>query len=180
MNLTTGNYTKLWIVVDSAIGILKETGEEITFDIPSGDLKIQQSFDIKEGNTAIDVELDLDRSVLYVPQGGVYKLRPQLGKLKIDYDKDKDDDKDDEDEFEADAKGDYEARIGEIIEFEGNAKGGVEPYNWSWDFGDGTNSWEEEPEHVYNETGIYIVTLTVRDMNGKIASDTTTATIEED
>jgi hypothetical protein len=85
-NLTAGKYTKLWIVVDKATGVLKETGEEITFDVPSGDLKIQQSFEIKEGNTTIDVEIDLDRSILYVPQGGVYKLRPQLGKIKIKYD----------------------------------------------------------------------------------------------
>jgi hypothetical protein len=71
--------------VDGATGVLKETGENITFDVPSGDLKIQQSFEIREGNTTIDVEIDLDRSVLYVPQGRVYKLRPQLGKMKVEY-----------------------------------------------------------------------------------------------
>jgi len=91
-NLTAGNYTKLWIVVDAATGVLKDTGEEVIFDVPSGTLKVQQSFEIKEGNTTIDVELDLDRSVLYVPQGGVYKLTPQLGKMKVSYDENKEKD----------------------------------------------------------------------------------------
>jgi rhodanese-related sulfurtransferase len=95
-NISVGNYSNLWIVVNSATGVLKETGEEITFDVPSGDLKIQQSFEIQEGNTTIDVELDLGRSVLYVPQGGVYTLIPQLVKMEINYDEGKDDDKESE------------------------------------------------------------------------------------
>jgi hypothetical protein len=172
-NLTVGNYTKLWIVVDSATGVLKESGEEITFDVPSGDLKIQQSFQIKEGNTTIDVELDLDRSVLYVPQGGVYKLRPQLGKMKVNYDED-------EDEFEADAGDDYEAVINETIQFSGSAEGGIEPYNWSWDFGDGNTSSDQNPEHAYNVTGEYTATLTVTDDEGNVATDTATVEIEEE
>lgn len=95
-NISVGNYSRLWIVVYSATGVLKETGEEIIFDVPSGDLKIQQPFKIQEGDTTIDVELDLDKSVLYVPQGGVYTLTPQLGKMEINYDEDKDDDTDSE------------------------------------------------------------------------------------
>jgi chitodextrinase len=173
-NISVGNYSKLWIVVDSATGVLKETGEEITFDVPSGDLKIQQSFEIKKGNTTIDVELDLDRSVLYVPQGGVYKLRPQLGKMKINYDEDKGDEDGDEDEeeLEADAGDEYEAEVNETIQFSGSAEGGIKPYNWSWDFGDGYNSTEQNPTHAYNTTGIYTVNLTVTDDIGHTATDT--------
>jgi PKD repeat protein len=178
-NLTVGNYTKLWIVIDDATGVLKETDEEITFDVPSGDLKVQQSFEIKEGNTTIDVELDLDRSVLYVPQGGVYKLTPQLGKMTIDHEGDEDDDEDEE-EFEADAGDEYEGIVNETIEFEGKAEGGVEPYNWSWDFGDGNTSTEQNPEHAYNATGNYTAILTVTDNEGKEATDTATVTIDEE
>lgn len=32
---------------------------------------------------------------------------------------------------------------------------------WSWDFGDGTSSSEQNPVHVYENPGVYIVTLTV-------------------
>jgi PKD repeat protein len=178
-NLTVGNYTKLWIVVDGATGVLNESGEEITFDVPSGDLKIQQSFEIKEGNTTIDVEIDLDRSILYVPQGGVYKLRPQLGKMTVDHD-----DKESEDEeieaLEADAGDDYEAEVNETIKFKGKAEGGVKPYNWSWDFGDGNTSWEHNPEYAYNVTGTYTATLTVTDDEGTVAIDTALVTIEEE
>jgi chitodextrinase len=174
-NISVGTYSKLWIVVDGATGVLKETGEELTFDVPSGDLKIQQSFEIKEGNTTIDVELDLDRSLLYVPQGGVYKLRPQLGKMKINYDKDgedkKDDDEKEEDELVADAGDDYDGEVNETIQFNGSAEGGVEPYTWYWDFGDGYNSTEQNPTHAYLEVGEYNVTLTVTDDIGNTTYD---------
>lgn len=181
-NISVGNYSKLWIVVDSATGVLKDTGEEIIFDVPSGDLKIQQSFEIKKGNTTIDVELDLDRSVLYVPQGGVYKLRPQLGKMKINYHEDKENEEgnEDEEEFEADAGDEYEAEENETINFEGNASGGVEPYNWSWDFGDGNTSTDQNPTHNYSVAGNYTVTLEVTDEEGDIATDIATVEIKEE
>jgi len=182
-NLSAGNYTKLWIVVDRATGVLKDTGEEITFDVPSGDLKIQQGFEIEEGNTNIDVEIDLDRSVLYVPQGGVYKLLPQLGRMTIKNEDKRNDDADDdkdEEEFEADAGDEYKAKVNETIKFEGKADGGVEPYNWSWDFGDGNTSTEQNPEHAFNATGTYTATLTVTDDEGNIATDTAEVEIEEE
>jgi len=36
----------------------------------------------------------------------------------------------------------------------------------SWDFGDGTTSNEENPSHLYNEAGMYRVTLIITDSNG--------------
>jgi PKD repeat protein len=91
-----------------------------------------------------------------------------------------DNETDDNGEFEVDAKGDYDARIGEVIEFEGYAKGGVEPYNWSWDFGDGNTSDEQFPTHYYISEGEFPVTLTVTDANGSVANDTTRSKIEQD
>jgi PKD repeat protein len=35
------------------------------------------------------------------------------------------------------------------------------PTNWTWDFGDGFNSTEQEPEHVYTSAGNFTVQLTV-------------------
>ncbi len=82
-----------------------------------------------------------------------------------------------EPQFRADAGGPYHARPGETVQFHGSASGGTEPYTWSWNFGDGGTSTEKNPTHVYSNAGIYTVTLTVQDANGKVASSTTKAII---
>jgi hypothetical protein len=82
------------------------------------------------------------------------------------------DEEDEDDELEVDANGDYEGIIGEFIEFEGNATGGVAPYNWSWDLGDGNTSLEQNPQHIYAYLGNYTAILTVTDDVGNVASDT--------
>ncbi len=46
------------------------------------------------------------------------------------------------------------------------------PVSWSWDFGDGTTSGEQNPVHVYAEAGTYTVTLTATNPAG---SDTVEA-----
>jgi S-layer protein (TIGR01567 family) len=40
------------------------------------------------------------------------------------------------------------------------------PTSWSWNFGDGTNSTVENPEHIYTSAGEYNVTLNVVDSSG--------------
>jgi hypothetical protein len=84
-NLSVGLYSKLWIVIDDATGILKDTGEDIVFDVPSGDVKYQKPFIIIEGSTTIDIEIDLDKSVLYVPEGGIWKLLPVISDVEIEH-----------------------------------------------------------------------------------------------
>lgn len=39
--------------------------------------------------------------------------------------------------------------------------------SWQWDFGDGTTSSRQHPEHVYEDTGEYTVTLTVSSPSGR-------------
>lgn len=80
-------------------------------------------------------------------------------------------------ELVCDAGGPYSSEIDEEIQFTGFATGGVPPYTWYWDFGDGEESIEQNPTHAYTEAGVYNVTLTVTDDNGTIATDITTATI---
>jgi len=75
------------------------------------------------------------------------------------------------------AGGPYEGDVDEEIQFTGFATGGVEPYTWHWDFGDGEEATEQNPTHAYTEAGVFNVTLTVTDDEGTIATDTTTATI---
>jgi PKD repeat protein len=56
--------------------------------------------------------------------------------------------------------------LGEVpltVNFTGNATGGVLPCSYSWDFGDGTSSSEQNPIHIYSGAGDYTATLTVTD-----------------
>lgn len=41
------------------------------------------------------------------------------------------------------------------------------PTSWSWMFGDGTASTEQNPVHTYTENGLYTVTLTASNANGQ-------------
>ena len=47
--------------------------------------------------------------------------------------------------------------------------------NWTWDFGDGNNSYLQDPTHSYADNGTYTVMLTVTDNNG--ASNSTSKNI---
>jgi len=49
---------------------------------------------------------------------------------------------------------------------------------WNWDFGDGTNSIEQNPMHIYSTAGSYTVNLTVSNGNG-IDSKLSTITVVE-
>ncbi len=40
------------------------------------------------------------------------------------------------------------------------------PTSWSWDFGDGQTDSKQDTVHVYNQPGLFTVTLTVMDANG--------------
>jgi PKD repeat protein len=48
---------------------------------------------------------------------------------------------------------------------------------WSWDFGDGSTSQAQNPEHTYGAGGDYLVTLTVTDDEGATDSETQTVSV---
>ena len=111
---------------------------------------------------------------------------------KSEADDDEEDENDDDDEIEnideyddgfiADGDGPYFGVVGEDIFFEGNATDGyIKPYNWTWDFGDGNISYEQNATHNYSTDGEYIVNLTVTNDSGNGVHDwyITTATIGE-
>ncbi|NJE77199.1 PKD domain-containing protein [Thermococcus sp. ES12] len=62
-------------------------------------------------------------------------------------------------------------RVGDMVRFEGRAEdpdGNIA--SWRWDFGDGEESTETNPEHVYSAPGIYVVSLTVSDSEGMLGT----------
>jgi len=67
----------------------------------------------------------------------------------------------------------FEAAQFSMITFTPTIMGGVSPYTYHWDFGDGRSSSRPNPTHVYALPGSYQVTLTVTDQNGVIGSRTT-------
>ncbi len=76
-----------------------------------------------------------------------------------------------------DANGPYEGLVDEDIEMDGTATGGLSPYQYLWDFGDGNTSGDPHPTHNYANAGVYTVSLTVTDAEQSNAFDETTATI---
>jgi PKD repeat protein len=62
---------------------------------------------------------------------------------------------------------------GEIVRFNNTSENG-ESYNW--DFGDGGNSTQENPEHTFSNEGTYSISLEVLSKNGK-KKDIATSTI---
>ena len=60
------------------------------------------------------------------------------------------------------------------VNFSGNASGGKAPYSYSWNFGDGNTSTQQNPMHTYAQANSYTATLTLIDNNNKraIASQT--------
>lgn len=51
--------------------------------------------------------------------------------------------------------------------------------DYSWDFGDGATSTEENPTHVYSATGVYDVTLTVTDSQSNTGVSTQTVSVSD-
>ncbi|MBK8025998.1 MAG: PKD domain-containing protein [Chloroflexi bacterium] len=54
------------------------------------------------------------------------------------------------------------------IQFSDQTSGGVPPYNYTWDFGDGQISNEQNPLHTFAAGGTYPVKLTVTDSGGTL------------
>lgn len=82
--------------------------------------------------------------------------------------------------FNVTTNGPYTANISEDIHFLGNASDGAEPYNYTWDFGDGNISNIQNSYYNYSTKGVYIVNLTVKDDNNMTAWAETIAYIDQE
>jgi PKD repeat protein len=71
--------------------------------------------------------------------------------------------------------GPYTGTPGVVINFTGSASGGIAPYLYNWNFGDGVTSSFANPAHAYSTTGSYTANLTVTDSVGRTSSPDTAA-----
>src|SRR5438445_659284 len=66
---------------------------------------------------------------------------------------------------------------GQSVTFTGSATGGVSPYGFSWNFGDGGTSASKSPSHTYASSGSFTVNLGVTDSLGTVATTSQSITI---
>jgi len=64
------------------------------------------------------------------------------------------------------------ARTGDTIGFSVRINGGIAPFSYKWDFGDGKTSVDAAPFHTYNSAKSYSVSVTVTDDRGNTATVT--------
>jgi len=67
---------------------------------------------------------------------------------------------------------------GDNITFVASTPGGVQPYNYSWSFGDSTTGSGSPVSHTYQSDGSYVVTLTLTDTNNQTANTNETITVK--
>jgi outer membrane protein assembly factor BamB len=79
--------------------------------------------------------------------------------------------------LKAEANGPYSGYTNMSLQFTGTIYGGIPPYQYNWDFGDGTTSEQRNPTHNYTNTGNYTATFSVTDHEGNQSSDIAAVTI---
>lgn len=70
--------------------------------------------------------------------------------------------------------------LGTAFSFSENSTGGVAPYTYNWDFGDGNTSSMANPTHTYASAGTYTVTLWITEssMLGQVDDSTLTVVVD--
>ena len=164
---------------------MTETGENINFTVPSGWLKIQQLhlFNITKGNHSITVNIDLNKSIRSFHGGTEWKLTPVISSISHNH----------ENQFKFEEKDESKIKnmansppVTDIVVNDNslgksknvdidaetpiwfNASNSYDPdesiENYTWDFGDGTISYESDVTHSFEDSNTpYKVTLTIKD-----------------
>ncbi len=66
---------------------------------------------------------------------------------------------------------------GQSVTFTGAATGGVSPYSFNWNFGDGATSTGQSPSHTYASSGSFTISLSATDSLGTVASKSQSITV---
>lgn|GEM_PF-1011550 len=79
-SVPVGKYTQIRIDVQSATGVMTN-GSEVTFTVPSGELKTATPFTVSSGQTTtLTVDIDLEHSITYA--NGTWIFKPVLGQVQ--------------------------------------------------------------------------------------------------
>jgi parallel beta-helix repeat protein len=70
-------------------------------------------------------------------------------------------------ELYVDGRGPYLCALYDVVPFKAEVHGGHAPFEWLWEFGDGTSSTQQSPTHQYQTPGIHHALVTVTDAVGK-------------
>lgn len=180
--IEAGNYSKLWINVTKAVGVLNSTGEEVNITVPSGWLKIQQLhlFNLTKGNHTITIDIDLEGSIHTFHGGEEYKFIPVISVMEHYHEKKLKFREHNQSQIrnwvgnrapaidilvnDTLIKKNAEVTEDEDVEF--NASGTLDldgdELNFTWNF-DGEIVYGAVVIHNFTDKGIYKVTLTVKD-----------------
>jgi YVTN family beta-propeller protein len=71
-----------------------------------------------------------------------------------------------------------EVDLGDSVNASAVVTGGTAPYNYTWNFGDGTVGWGASVSHTFTAAGDYLVTVTVTDSGSGVGASTSTVTVE--
>lgn len=185
IEIEEGNYSKLWINISNATGVLAESNESVNFTVPSGWLKIQQLhlFNVTKGNNSITVYIDLNKSIKSFHGGTEWKLTPVISSISLTHENKLEFKENEQSKIRNMANSpptidivvnesclckSKKVNVDADVEIKFNASGTFDvdedDITFLWDFGDGTTSDEPEVMHSFaNSTTPYKVTLTVSD-----------------
>ena len=182
--IEVGNYSKLWINVTKAIGILNETRETKNITVPSGWLKIQQLhlFNIQKGNHTITVDINLEDSIHTFHGGEEYKFVPVISRIEHHHEKELKFREQDQDRIKNmvgnrkpaidimvnDSLVKNQITLDADVNYTFNASGTLDldgdNLTYTWDFGDGTTDTGSVVVHSFtDDKNTYQVWLTVND-----------------
>ena len=182
--IEAGNYSKLWINVSKAVGVLNSTGETVNITVPSGWLKIQQLhlFNFSKGNHTITIDIDLEGSIHTFHGGAEYKFIPVISSMNHQHEKKLKHHWKEYEEIknmvgnrapavdilvnDTLVKKNAWVNADEDVEFNASATLDIEgdDINFAWDFDDGITAEGAVVTHSFSDSkNIYKVTLTVSD-----------------